>query len=48
LPDSITRSLDTAPSYQVKEVAISDETDPLVTPTVRNTGGRDGMFLCER
>lgn len=44
LPDDVVSGLDTAPSYTVDDVRVSDETNPQVTLTVSNTGGRDGTF----
>lgn len=44
LPDGVVTSLDTAPSFRVESVDVSDETDPQVTLTVTNTGDRDGTF----
>jgi hypothetical protein len=44
LPDGVTASLDTAPSFRVETVEVSDETDPELTLTVHNVGGRDGRF----
>lgn len=44
LPDEVAASLETAPSFDVETVDVSDETDPKVSLTVHNTGDRDGTF----
>jgi hypothetical protein len=44
LPDDVVASLGTAARFEVESVSVSDETDPEVTLTVRNTGERDGPF----
>lgn len=44
LPDSIVSSLASAASFQIKDVSVTDETNPKVTLTVRNSGNRDGTF----